>query len=119
MKHVQYMGPGDTINVAPFGPHRRGEVKEYPDDFAMHLLRTSRRQRFTIVHNTGDPASAAASIPATIEERPDNAEPGILIDFKEIDRVELEKHETKTMRVDVEKKPARKLRKKHGGKAEK
>lgn len=53
MKKIRYLGPSDEVNVAPNGPHRRGEVKEYPDDFGMHLIRTSHRQRFEIVQEDG------------------------------------------------------------------
>jgi len=43
---IKYLGPSDEVNVAPHGPHRKGDVKEYPDDFAEELLATSIKQKF-------------------------------------------------------------------------
>lgn len=48
---VKYMGPLDSIDVGGFGPHKKGEVKEYPDDAAMELVETSKRQIFEIQAN--------------------------------------------------------------------
>lgn len=46
---IRYEGPCSMVNVAPFGAHVRGMVKTYPDDFGAELLRTSKRQQFTVV----------------------------------------------------------------------
>ena len=46
---IKYLGPSASINVAPFGPHARGEEKEYPDDFGADLIATSKKQQFEVV----------------------------------------------------------------------
>ncbi len=46
---IRYIGPCDRVNVAPYGEHRQDEVREYPDDFAANLLKTSVRQVFEVV----------------------------------------------------------------------
>ena len=46
---VRYLGPGDEVNVAPYGPQRKGAAKEYPKKFAEELLATSVKQRFEAV----------------------------------------------------------------------
>jgi len=46
---VKYLGPRDAVNVEPYGPHKKNEVKEYPGDFARELLATSVKQRFEAV----------------------------------------------------------------------
>jgi len=46
---IKYLGPSPSVNVAPFGPHVKGESKEYPDDFGEELLATSVRQQFEAV----------------------------------------------------------------------
>jgi len=103
MKKIRYLGPADQVNVAPYGPHRRGEVKDYPDDFAMHLIRTSHRQHFEIAQDS-------------IEERPDNAEPGEQINGDTLDgdklepALEITKEEKKT--APIKKPPVRKHTKK-------
>jgi len=43
---VKYLGPREKVGVAGFGPHLRGETKEYPDQVGMELVANSRRQRF-------------------------------------------------------------------------
>ena len=43
---IKYLGPGDWVNVAPYGQHTKDRVKDYPDDFGAELLATSRRQKF-------------------------------------------------------------------------
>jgi hypothetical protein len=74
MKHVQYMGPADSVEIEGYGVQRRGEVKKYPGRFAMHLLRSSIRDRFRIMHVNPAPE---IEIKGHIEMRPDHAEPGI------------------------------------------
>lgn len=51
---IRYLGPGDAVVVGGFGPHRRGEVKDYPDDVGEELLATSVKQRFEAVHPSPD-----------------------------------------------------------------
>jgi hypothetical protein len=51
---IIYHGPQDKVNVAPYGEHFKGQVKEYPDPFGRELLETSRRQQFeALVHQHG------------------------------------------------------------------
>ena len=52
---VKYCGPRDEIEVAPYGPHRKDAVEEYPDDFARELLATSKKQRFEAVGKWEEP----------------------------------------------------------------
>jgi|GEM_PF-3563333 len=63
---IKYLGPGAAVDVAPYGRHAAGEVKEYPDDFAEELLATSHRQQF-------EAEGAASSVGATrpVGPRPD------------------------------------------------
>ena len=67
---IRYLGPQPRVSVGPYGPHMRGEVKDYPDGFGEELLATSRRQRFEKVSG-----SAGADTP------PDGA---VLADMREI-----------------------------------
>lgn len=46
---IRYDGPRSDIEVGDFGPHKKGEVKEYPDEFGEALLATSRKQKFVAV----------------------------------------------------------------------
>ena len=41
-----YTGPGEKVNVAPFGTHMIGEKKEYPLEAAHELMKTSSKQKF-------------------------------------------------------------------------
>ena len=43
---IKYLGPSESVNVEPYGPHRKDEAKEYPDEFAEELLATSKKQKF-------------------------------------------------------------------------
>lgn len=43
---IKYLGPSDSVNVAPFGEHPKGKVKWYPDEFGKELLETSKKQKF-------------------------------------------------------------------------
>jgi len=52
---IKYLGPSDAVNVEPYGPHRKDEDKEYPDQFGAALLATSKRQRFEVVPVGNDP----------------------------------------------------------------
>jgi len=45
---IRYLGPSESVNVVPFGPHVKNGVKAYPDDFAEDLLETSEKQRFEV-----------------------------------------------------------------------
>jgi hypothetical protein len=62
---IEYLGPGDAVNVGGHGPHRRGEIKDYPDDVGAELLATSKKQRFAAVE---DPPPAPDPAPATVFE---------------------------------------------------
>lgn len=46
---IKYNGPGAFVMVEPHGMHKKGEVKEYPDDFGANLIETSRKQKFEVV----------------------------------------------------------------------
>ena len=46
---LRYEGPRDSVGVAGYGEHAKGQVVDYPDDFVAELLATSVRQRFTAV----------------------------------------------------------------------
>ena len=41
-----YTGPGEKVNVAPFGIHMIGEKKTYPLEAAHELMETSSKQKF-------------------------------------------------------------------------
>lgn len=43
---IKYLGPSESVNVGGFGPHRKGEVKDYPEDMAADLLTSSKKQKF-------------------------------------------------------------------------
>lgn len=66
MKKVKFIGPSKAINVGDYGPHKKDEVKEYPDDVADELVQTARRNLFEFLapdNNSGgkvkDPADEA------------------------------------------------------------
>lgn len=46
---VKYLGPRAMVDVAPYGSHLAGEIKDYPEEFAQALLAESRRQHFEAV----------------------------------------------------------------------
>ena len=46
MMKIKYLGPSDSVEVGGFGPHLRGEVKDYPEEAGRELLATSKRQQF-------------------------------------------------------------------------
>ena len=50
---IKYLGPAESVNVEPHGPHRQGEVKDYPADFGEDLLATSKKQQFELVGDSG------------------------------------------------------------------
>ncbi len=58
---IKYTGPADAVNVVGYGPHLRGEIREYPDEFAAGLLASSVRQRFEQVNpgSEGDGSNEA------------------------------------------------------------
>lgn len=64
--HIRYDGPMSWVIVEPFGPHKQGEVKDYPEACALDLLATSKKQKFTVIGEEGkkDPASQAAQAEA-------------------------------------------------------
>lgn len=43
---IKYLGPGEFVNVVPYGRHAKDETKEYSDDFGTDLLATSKKQQF-------------------------------------------------------------------------
>jgi len=58
---VKYLGPSGEVNVVPYGPHRKGDVEEYPDDFAEELLATSKKQKFKAVGGRSEPEPESES----------------------------------------------------------
>jgi len=48
---IKYIGPTDGVIVEPFGIHRQGQVKYYPDQFGSELLATSKKQIFEKVED--------------------------------------------------------------------
>jgi hypothetical protein len=81
MTKIKYNGPSESINVEPYGRHARGTVKEYPDDFAVDLIATSRKQKFERVeadggqnHRASESAVASTIQPDGPARRPDSAE---------------------------------------------
>jgi len=64
---IKYLGPSDEVIVAPYGPHRKGDVKEYPDDFAEELLATSIKQKFEAIDAVDD--MTVAQIKAELDAR--------------------------------------------------
>lgn len=69
MKSIKYLGPRAEIEVQGFGPHRRGQTKEYPDTVADELVATAVRQRFELVEEGGT-AKAAKKAPAGLVAEP-------------------------------------------------
>lgn len=45
---VIYLGPGDFVNVEPYGRHNKDAVIDYPESFAEELIETSKKQQFKI-----------------------------------------------------------------------
>jgi hypothetical protein len=43
---IKYLGPSPSVIVAPFGEHKKDEIKEYPKVFGEELLATSQKQKF-------------------------------------------------------------------------
>lgn len=43
---IIYLGPSESVNVAPYGNHRKNEMKNYSDEFGADLLLSSKMQRF-------------------------------------------------------------------------
>lgn len=58
---IKYLGPSKYVNIEPYGKHRKGDTKEYPDEFAVELLSTSSRQQFEPV--VGDGTIAVTPLP--------------------------------------------------------
>jgi len=46
---IKYLGPSPSVNVAPYGAHKKNEIKDYPDEFGVDLLKTSKKQIFEAV----------------------------------------------------------------------
>jgi len=53
---VKYLGPRAQIKVHPYGWHKAGETKDYPEEAGRELVETGVRQRFEAVDG---PKSAA------------------------------------------------------------
>lgn len=53
---IKYIGPADSVNVAPFGNHAKGATKYYPDEFGQELLKTSKKQKFEKVKDNKAPS---------------------------------------------------------------
>lgn len=66
---IKYLGPSDEVIVAPYGPHKKDAVKEYPDDFGAELLASSKKQKFEEVEAepTGSLAMSAKDAIAAIK----------------------------------------------------
>lgn len=56
---IRYLGPREEIDLPPHGKHLRGQSKDYPEEFGIELMATSKRQIFERV----------------IERKADKAEP--------------------------------------------
>jgi hypothetical protein len=72
MAKIIYRGPSPEVNVGLFGPHRRDEIKEYPDHVAAELLATGVKQKFEQVAGaakamTAKDAIAAIAAAGTVE----------------------------------------------------
>ena len=52
---VLYEGPCDKIIVAPYGDHDKGVEKEYPENFAIELIETSKTHQFKIIGKSPSP----------------------------------------------------------------
>jgi len=89
---IKYLGPSGDVNVAPYGPHRKGDVKEYPDDFAEELLATSIKQKFEAI-DVAD-ALTVAQLKAELDirgiEYPDKAKKAELFEIYEATKGEPE-----------------------------
>jgi hypothetical protein len=48
MVSVIYLGPSPSVNVAPYGPHDKDAVFDYPESIAKNLVEKSKRQRFEL-----------------------------------------------------------------------
>jgi len=46
---IKYLGPSPVVKIAPYGDHRKDEVKDYPDEFGEDLLATSKKQKFEAI----------------------------------------------------------------------
>lgn len=46
---IKYLGPSQSVIVAPCGAHEKDEIKDYPDEFGAELLKTSKKQKFEAV----------------------------------------------------------------------
>lgn len=55
---IKYLGPSPEVNIEPYGPHRKDEAKDYPDDFGQELLATSKRQKFEEIIEAPDKAES-------------------------------------------------------------
>lgn len=52
---IRYDGPRSDIEVGGFGSHKKGKIKEYPDEFGEALLAASVRQIFVAVDSKPKP----------------------------------------------------------------
>ena len=80
---IKYLGPPPEVNVAPYGPHKQDEVKEYPDEFAEDLLATSKKQHFeAIEHKQGgkgeSPSTGSGSRAESKDEQPQAPSPSVV-----------------------------------------
>lgn len=49
---IRYDGPRQSIGIAGYGWHKRGEIRTYPDDFGHDLIATNPRSRFVEIPET-------------------------------------------------------------------
>ncbi|MDF1592594.1 MAG: HeH/LEM domain-containing protein [Desulfobacterales bacterium] len=65
---IKYLGPSESVNVGAYGPHKKDEAKDYPDDFGKELLATSKKQKFEAVGGgMGD--MTVAELKAVLDEK--------------------------------------------------
>lgn len=60
---IIYLGPSPFVHVPPYPDHSKGDVVDYPDDFALDLVENSRRQEFAVDDGRPDQAVIATSKP--------------------------------------------------------
>lgn len=64
---IIYLGPSESVNVGSYGDHRKGQLKQYPDDFGADLIATSIKNRFEAVP-TEQEQQKDAEVSAIMEE---------------------------------------------------
>lgn len=93
---IKYLGPSDAVNIAPFGSHRKDEVKSYPDVFAKDLLATSKKQRFQAID---EPDSEQEETPVETQEEMEAPAPPSPIEEKDRNVVIADLKKARTARI--------------------